>query len=268
MKIFMSDLDGTLLFGKQDIHEDDIQAINKLKDHDILFGIATGRDYGFCKRLMQRYHLPIEMMILNNGGSVIVHDERIMEMVLQDDEVMKIMQYLTPYVGDLHPFLCDEEQSFYFLKNRYSKQDWQKVQTQFAYLGNICNEDAIEIVPHLAAPIIKLTICVQDVKNTKYYLNLLQQEFQHKYEVLMTAPDYIEFTRKGVHKGSALQALQNHLHLCYDDVYFIGDGENDISMMELSGHSFAMDSALKSVKEKANDIAFSVCDAIEKVIDF
>lgn len=265
MKIFLSDLDGTLLFDKHDIHDNDIDAIKRLHQTGIRFGIATGRDYGFCKKLMERYQLPVEIMILNNGGSLIVNEERVMEKIFTTQEVETIMRFIQPYVGDLHPFICDEKSHFYMMKNAYTKDGWKKIRDELGYLGVIHDIDLLQALQQMDTPIIKLTICIKEAYLTKKYLTLLQERFAD-FEVLMTAPDYIEFTKKGVHKGSALLKLEEFLSISRDDVYFIGDGENDLSLMELSGFSFAMKDAPENVKNTANVIVTSVAEAIKTIL--
>ena len=57
MKLFLSDLDGTLMDVHGNIQKQDVQAIHTLTEHGIAFGIVTGRDYGFCQKLIRRYRL-------------------------------------------------------------------------------------------------------------------------------------------------------------------------------------------------------------------
>lgn len=266
MKIFLSDLDGTLLQHDQSVHQEDIQAIKFLHQKGVQFGIATGRDYGFCKNLMKQYDLPIEIMILNNGGSVFVKEQRILEMNIEREDVRCILTYLKPYVGRVHPFICDENSSFYMMKNSYSCDGWKDAKALMAYLGDIKDMDILDIIDTIESPIIKLSLCICDEKETPEFLSLLQSEFSNSFEVLQTSSDYIEFTKKGVHKGSALLILESHLSLNRNDVSFIGDGENDISLMDLAGYSYVMDSANDIVKHHGNKVVASVAEAIKDSI--
>ena len=53
MKLFLSDLDGTLIDVHGNIQQQDVQAIHTLAERGIAFGIVTGRDYGFCQKLIR-----------------------------------------------------------------------------------------------------------------------------------------------------------------------------------------------------------------------
>lgn len=262
MKYFISDLDGTLLQDKHGIHPNDIEAVNSLANISMRFGIATGRDLGFCKDLLHKAKLKADFMILNNGGSLFVDDKKVMEMEISAQEIRLIMDFIKPFIGSLHPFVCNENRVFYMMKNVYTTTSWESIKKELSYLGNICDEDILEQIEHLSSPIIKLSIYIQDETQTTHWLKKLQDRFSNDYEVLMTASDYIEFTKKGVHKGTALKALEEYVHVNASDVIFIGDGENDMAMMDLAGYSFCMNTASDEVKKHADEIVTSVSEAI------
>ena len=51
MKLFLSDLDGTLIDVHGNIQQQDVQAIHTLAERGIALRV-TGRDYGFCQKLI------------------------------------------------------------------------------------------------------------------------------------------------------------------------------------------------------------------------
>ena len=99
----------------------------------------------------------------------------------------------------------------------------------------------------------------------------LTKETFEKYEVTSSVPDYIEFVPKGITKHKALENLCNILQIKKSEIIAIGDGENDIKMIEFAGIGIAMENADNIVKNIANDITDSnnedgVAKAIEKYI--
>lgn len=83
---------------------------------------------------------------------------------------------------------------------------------------------------------------------------------------------YMELYSSNTSKGKALQFLADYLHIRKEDIYCIGDGDNDLSMFEVAGMSFAVQNAAKEVKEKANMIvpshnADGVAFAIKSILD-
>ena len=62
----------------------------------------------------------------------------------------------------------------------------------------------------------------------------------------------VEVTPKGVSKGAALSELLPTLGLGLDSLLAIGDGSNDLSMLELAGLSVAMGNGAPDVLQCAD----------------
>ncbi len=71
-----------------------------------------------------------------------------------------------------------------------------------------------------------------------------------------------EYVAKGVSKGSCLRLVQKALGFTAENTVVIGDGENDISMMECADISYAMMSAPPRVKANATRVAENVLDIL------
>lgn len=72
-------------------------------------------------------------------------------------------------------------------------------------------------------------------------------------------PTLLDVTAAGVHKGSALRLLADHLGLDLSQVAALGDSFNDLTMFEAAGLAIAMGNASPAVKAEADVIAPS-CD--------
>lgn len=68
----------------------------------------------------------------------------------------------------------------------------------------------------------------------------------------------IEVTALNVSKGEAVKWLSNHLQFDLNHVMTIGDTSNDISMLKLAKHAYAMANASASAKKYANHHTSSV----------
>lgn len=70
----------------------------------------------------------------------------------------------------------------------------------------------------------------------------------------MLADRFLEITKKGTDKGTALEMLCNHLKIKLDKVIAFGDGENDLQFLNKAGTAVAMGNASDSVKAQADII--------------
>ena len=65
----------------------------------------------------------------------------------------------------------------------------------------------------------------------------------------------LEIQTSGVSKGAALAEIAKMEGIDIKDTAAIGDGENDIPMIQIAGTGVAMGNAMNSVKACANEIA-------------
>jgi len=86
---------------------------------------------------------------------------------------------------------------------------------------------------------------------------------------MFSMPEYLEVFSKGCSKGAALCKLGELLNLRHEDVYAVGDGDNDASMLRDAGDSFCCANGSDAAKAAAGHIVCSCDDgAIGDVIDW
>lgn len=64
----------------------------------------------------------------------------------------------------------------------------------------------------------------------------------------------------GVHKATGIETLLEHLQMEWADTIAIGDGHNDLEMLERAGVGIAMDNASDFVKAHADEITPAIVD--------
>lgn len=80
---------------------------------------------------------------------------------------------------------------------------------------------------------------------------------------------YCDVTSVKVSKGNAVKAVCEYFEIKPEEIVTIGDGENDLSMFELTPNSVAMGNSLPEIKEKANYVTDSNDeDGVAKVLGF
>ena len=266
IKLVLSDLDGTLIDRLGTVEEIDRKAIVKLHEHHIVFGIVTGRDIGFCRHLLERYDIYADCIICNNGGSMWVHDKKLLEYHMDADEVIDVMERIRPYIGQCHPFICDENRTFYLMKDAYKTEiEWKAVRESFYYLGLLSEEDVLKHLKETHISAVKISIHTLDIPTTQRLLPIFKDLFP-EYEVYPTADDYIELTKKGIHKGRTLQSLMEVLNLTSEQVAVVGDGHNDIPMLGCVDLSCVMHTADEEVKACGKHVVNSVSEVVDIVL--
>ena len=85
----------------------------------------------------------------------------------------------------------------------------------------------------------------------------LAKELGDEYEVAMSKPFFIEVNDKGISKGASLDSLCKKLGLTNENVMALGDGLNDLSMIEFAGLGVAVENGNSILKEAADFISKS-----------
>ncbi|XP_054798247.1 endoribonuclease YBEY, chloroplastic isoform X2 [Prosopis cineraria] len=85
--------------------------------------------------------------------------------------------------------------------------------------------------------------------------------------VIQAVPDMLEIVPLGTSKGNGVKMLLDHLGVTAKEIMAIGDGENDIEMLELASLGIALSNGAEKTKAVANVIGMSndedgVADAI------
>jgi HAD superfamily hydrolase (TIGR01484 family) len=249
MKILGSDYDGTLNYGG--IDEEKIAAIQKWRAAGNLFGIVTGRGVEFCKKLLEiAPRLEYDFLVACNGG-YITNDKGalIYEMRCDSLPIAEFAKDLldlgckhihvngTQYVCVVEdkenlPFLIPENQ-LYFVEEIPSMEYFNQISVQLPSV-----EEAA----------------------------LLTKKISEKYKQWVTPLQNgicIDIVPLGINKMQGLYRVMEYFHCAYEDVITVGDNFNDEDMIR-EFRSYAMENAVKEIRDLADETIGSVTELLEK----
>lgn len=95
-------------------------------------------------------------------------------------------------------------------------------------------------------------------KDLEIAVSHLRDALEGEIEVTFSAPELAEVNAKGVSKGSALDALREHLGVRRERSLSFGDNENDISLIQAAGVGVAVANAIEELKAVADRVTASV----------
>ncbi|XP_047341022.1 endoribonuclease YBEY, chloroplastic [Impatiens glandulifera] len=92
-------------------------------------------------------------------------------------------------------------------------------------------------------------------------------ETRDRATVVQAVPDMLEIVPPGTSKGDGVKLLLDHLGVTANEIMAIGDGENDVEMLELASLGIALNNGSEKAKAAANIIGLTndedgVADAI------
>ena len=247
MKAVALDLDGTLLNSKKEISEENKNILKKLSENGVEILIVTGRPYPITKKIAQSLEIPLTV-ICYNGARVmnIKTDEILFEKVLEENQVLKIIEFCRKNKKDLNLFQDD----IWYVENlesngtKYYKKN-SKLEPTLKYF------DAFENFKMIKGIIIdeneELGRVEKDLKS------ILGETIYYTY----SQDKYLELLNKDVNKGATLKKVLESKGINISECIAFGDAHNDLEMLESVGIGVAMGNAHEVLKNKVQYITDS-----------
>lgn len=233
-KLIVSDVDDTLLMrGSKAIPEAYFEIVEKQSDSNsnIVFAIASGRDYDSLLRLFDRVKDKV-FFISTNGGQVFYQGNKLYESsftleetVTMLEKIDKMIQIPREYLlstssasvmhGDNHDFHDDIRN----LGNNVEIVDkWEDTKESIIKLSIYSNQKALELDP------------------------IVRQAIGEEYNITVSGSSWLDINSSD--KGEALAFLAEYLGISRDNVVAFGDQYNDLGMLDYAGEKYLMAHAL------------------------
>ena len=259
------DLDGTLTNEKKKITPLTGNAIQAAMDRGIKVILASGRPALGIKptaRVLRLYERG-GFILAYNGGQMIdcKTDEVIFERLLPMEYYPKICSFARS--AGLHALTYDEN-------GVVAESDTAAYVMKEAYNNTIPIRKVERLEDAVTSPVVKFMI-VGEPDKMAVALPAMQQAFSGRINVFLSEPYFMELTYPGVEKASALKRLLEYLDVKQEGLIAIGDGLNDIPMLNFAGYAVAMGNAYDSVKEIADYVTLSneedgIADFLERFV--
>lgn len=246
IKLVALDLDDTLINDNHEIPQENMEAIERVRELGAEVIIATGRMFCSAKPFAEAMGMRPEQMMISYNGAMVrrINGELVSHTPLEESTALAIIRFCQERDWTLNAYYNDE---LYVEKiNANVKYYESMIGIKAQPVG-----DLYEFVADGHKPISKLLI-VGDDENFGENLPIMQAEFGAAAQVTRSKKRYVEMTHLDATKGKALAKLAESLGLKSDEVMAIGDGGNDLQMIKWAGIGVAMANAAQYVREAAD----------------
>lgn len=261
-KMLVLDLDGTLLDDYKEIPNKNIEEINKLnKDFGIIPVIATARPLEVARYIANKGGDAFQSYIIATNGAIL--------MDIQKEEYLINKSLLPEQVKELVEVCKRNALEYEFMTTQHEVADikyayrrvidpmYDNIGVPFNYQSDL--EDYISNTQD-SIPLFAINGTKKELENCLYEFKNING-IQISGECTRTTPEidgridticYYDIMRQGVTKASAIEVLANHLNIKKEEIIAVGDGGNDIEMLQVAGLKIAMKNATKKLKEIAD----------------
>lgn len=244
IKLVAFDVDGTLR-DKEFLPESTKQALKKLKEKGITLALCTGRSEFEMASLYKE--LEIDWAVTCNGCHIGHQGETIFGTSFSSD---KIEEWLNEADKLNHAFLLYGAEKMF--TNQVGNPYFKQAQQEIGFLEPIDLNSVKEI------PAIYQCIVFCNEEEEKVYIG--EGKERNDYYIHRWRTWAVDINPVGMNKAVGLLKLMNHLGIKPEEVAAIGDGGNDLEMLEMVGTGIAMGNANDDLKAKANYVTKDLKD--------
>ncbi len=257
-KFVAVDMDGTLLNSRGEVTPATVEAIRRLADKDVVFTVSTGRPMQGVAKYKELLGLTGPVITYNGAMIVDAKDNKVLfEQGLLREDARKIWEMGQKY----NTTMC------VWAGNRlYGNRLDEKIH-EYKKLSDVEPVLAEGIEPLLDIGITKI-LWYDEVERIESFLTQLSPELFCEVSYCTSKPTFLEFFSKKVSKAVAMEKIGELLGIAREEMVAIGDGLNDLSMIQYAGLGVAMGNAAKEVKENAQFITDTNDEeGVRKVLD-
>ncbi|WP_176892628.1 MULTISPECIES: Cof-type HAD-IIB family hydrolase [Fusobacterium] len=249
-KMIVTDLDDTLLNSKKEVSPIDKEAIMKAQEAGVKFILASGRPTFAMKELAQELKLAdYGSYILSFNGSIITDcstGKNISEESLTKEDIHLMYDFSKKHKTHILTYINDEivsetDSEYIDVEVNLTKMNHRKVED----FKKAVNRDAVKCM------------LLEEPSYLKKVEEELKKEYGDKYSIAISKPFFLEVTKLGIDKGTAVKKLADILGIKIEEVIAAGDSFNDLPMLKVAGTSVAVVNAQPEIKETVDFIVSS-----------
>ncbi len=260
-KFIALDVDGTLVTSERTITDSTKAAIQAAIEKGVLVSISSGRPYVGVGPIAKQLGLKAPM-IAYNGGMIVdsTNDQIIYECGMNPEDARRVIADGQKEDTTIIIWSKDE---LYVNRMDVRVDSYRQISDVVPHL--------IEDYEALIEQGITKILWIDDVETIVVYRDRYRKKYQEQINVVTSLPMFLEFVDKGVSKAEALKRIGEQYGIKREEMIAIGDGDNDLEMLEYAGLGIAMGNAHDHVKAVCEDVTASndddgVAKAIKKHI--
>lgn len=256
IRLIAFDLDGTLLNGQKQLSENTVKELKECVCRGIEIIPCTGRVWKAIPDFIRNFP-GIHYAITANGAKVedVKEGRLINERQMSCKKTVELLNWgrqfrlMYDIYTDGRGFI---EERFIGHMSEYGVVPWMEE----VILGSRKPvPDVVEMMLKLNQPAEKINYFFGDMEERARIRALLSS--RDDVVVCSSIPYNLELNEPGATKGEALLRLADYVGLDPSQTMCFGDGENDISMLQMAGVGVAMENGIEAAKEAADYVTAS-----------
>lgn len=242
IKLIAVDMDDTILNNRLQLTDYTKSVVKAAMERDIHVTFATGRMYPSCRPFAEQLDLDLPLITYNGA---MIKQAKSENLLFHQPVPLSVAREIVAWT----------EQTGHYLQVYVNDKVFVQTYNDKAALYSNHAKVEVHAVGDLntfltEAPTKMLLMAEQN--NIVHVQQQMDQLFGDAINTARSKPTYLEILHPEVSKGAALAHLACLLGVRREEVMAVGDGYNDIEMLDYAGVSVAMGNAHPYVKERAD----------------
>lgn len=246
-KLITLDIDGTLLNSAGIMTAETVEAVRRCRDTGVMVTISTGRPIQGARYFIDE--LGLDAPIITYNGAMIVDSatgEILFEQGMLRQDAGQVLRLGMERDTTIIVWSCNK---LFVNKINDHVNSYKKLSGEepvvFSDFSRILDQGVTKI------------IWIDDVDRIEAYKKGIKDIVNDSVTYCTSQPHFLEFFNSSVSKAAALEFIGRRHGIRREEMIAIGDGFNDLSMIEYAGLGVAMGNAADGVKERADHVTAS-----------
>ncbi len=246
-RLIFCDLDGTVMTWRQEVRPAVQRAMRTVVDTGAWITICSGRGYQLVKPFLG--HVAVNAPLICCGGGLIVEASTRQVLRVRTTPLALAHDVIRLCQAEGIPLLCYLADMETMLERRPTDP------------GFVLRRDGVVVrevgdpIHEVSEPPHKLLVVTASPEDTPSALTRVKQVVDGRARVLTSSPVWIEVLPPGLSKARAMAWLAEYLGVHREETMAIGDGDNDVEMLEWAALGVAMGNATAQTKAAADWVA-------------
>lgn len=257
MKVFVSDLDGTLYPPNvTDSGEENRAAIRRWREAGNVFAVATARIHQSYPKVAEDLGFAVDYLG-GNGAELIFSDQTRIFRTLKASIFLQLAAWLKREGIDATIKANCGGQWISSDRNHYPYSHPSQVRMSLKQSRTL-----EEMSLSAEAEIVNLGILIHPDQRDRVK-EAMRQQWQDQLQIVSSDVDNLDLIRPDCSKAAALALLAERCKVPLSEVIVIGDSENDVGMFDVVKMSYCMADAEPQIQQKAVQTVRSVAAALK-----
>ena len=250
MRIFFSDLDGTLLNENKEISPATKEALNAYIASGGRFVVSTGRPIASALYVRDQLGLNFPSSYMSTYNGCMLYDNTHEQVIYRTGVDLKLVPELMALADRFGLYIQGYQDDFVAARSTGEEFEYY---TEFIHMTGKVDTNLLNL---LEVPSPKmLAIALHERERLDELAEAIHKDFDGILSTAHSDVRHLEIYPSGNDKGEALKKLCEILEIPVSESMAAGDEENDIPMLRAAGVGIAMANARDSVKAAADEIS-------------